>query len=71
MIKSEILKLFPEPIFKYKIEDHKDINKKLSEYIYNLKNNDDEGLKRSNKGGWHSKNFELKDKKLNTISIRH
>ena len=62
MIKSEILKLFPEPIFKYKIEDHKDINKKLSEYIYNLKNNDDEGLKRSNKGGWHSKNFELKDK---------
>ena len=62
MIKNEILKLFPEPIFKYKIEDHKDINKKLSEYIYNLKNNDDEGLKRSNKGGWHSKNFELKDK---------
>tara|TARA_B100000674_G_C37655136_1_gene829794 strand:- start:37 stop:642 length:606 start_codon:yes stop_codon:yes gene_type:complete len=62
MIKNKILKLFPEPIFKYKIQDYLEINKKLTEYIYNLKSEDNEGLKRSNKGGWHSKNFELKDK---------
>ena len=37
MIKNEILKLFPEPIFKYKFTDYLDFNKELSKYIDKLK----------------------------------
>ena len=59
MLNCEIFKFFPEPIFKYKLNDFKDLNKKLAEYIYKLQEKDSEGLERSNKGGWHSKNFAL------------
>ena len=59
MIKSEILKFFPEPVFKYKVDDYKNLNKELIEYIYKLYKNDTEGIERSNRGGWHSKNFRL------------
>ena len=59
MADQEIFKFFPEPIFKYKLENFKDLNKELSEYIYKLYDEDRNGLERSNKGGWHSKNFEL------------
>ena len=59
MIKSEILKFFPEPVFKYKVDDYKNLNKELIEYIYKLYENDTEGIERSNRGGWHSKNFRL------------
>ena len=54
-----VYKLFPEPIFKYKLNNFKNLKKKLSKYIYKLKDEDNEGLKRSNKGGWHSKPFKL------------
>ena len=54
-----IFRLFPEPIFKYKINNFENLNEKLSKYIYKLKEEDREGLKRSNKGGWHSKFFPL------------
>ena len=59
MLNCEIFKFFPEPIFKYKLNDFKDLNKKLAEYIYKLQEKDSKGLERSNKGGWHSKNFAL------------
>jgi uncharacterized protein (TIGR02466 family) len=59
MSDSTIFKLFPEPIFKYKLKNFKDLNKELSKHVYKLKDEDKKGLKRSNKGGWHSKNFEL------------
>ena len=36
MIKNEILKLFPDPILKYKLDDYKILNKDLEKYIYNL-----------------------------------
>jgi len=55
----EILKLFPEPVFKYKLENFKTLNKDLAEYIYDLRNMEKHGLKRSNRGGWHSENFKL------------
>jgi uncharacterized protein (TIGR02466 family) len=56
---QEIFKFFPEAIFKYKLEDFKNLNKELSEYVYRLQGEDKNGLVRSNKGGWHSENFEL------------
>ena len=61
MIDCEIFKFFPEPIFKYKLKDFKDLNKELAKYIYKLQDKDGDGVERSNKGGWHSKNFELVD----------
>ena len=62
MNKFEILKLFPEPIFKYKVDRFEDLNQELTKYIYNLQSEDIEGIKRSNKGGWHSQNFKLTDR---------
>ncbi len=61
MKNSEILRLFPEPVFKYKFREFEEFNKHLSKYIYELREEDKEGVKRSNKGGWHSKNFKLTD----------
>ena len=54
-----IHKLFPSPVFQFKIKNHKELNKKLSEYIYNLKKDDNKGIQRSNVNGWHSKNFKI------------
>ena len=65
---KKILKLFPLPIFHYRIKDHKKHNENLSKYIYNLYKNDKSGLKRSNQGGWHPKPFDLK-KKMMHLSI--
>ncbi len=61
MIKNEILKLFPEPIFKYKFNNYQTVNIELSKYIYNLYENDNKGIERSNRGGWHSENFKLNE----------
>ena len=61
MTPKEILKLFPEPLFKYKFDEFEKFNKELSQYIYELYNKDKEGVERSNRGGWHSKNFKLSE----------
>ena len=58
----EILKYFPQPIFKYKVENYKTFNKELEEYVYKLREEDNEGIVRSNRGGWHSKSFAVKEK---------
>ena len=54
-----IHKLFPSPVFQFKIENSESLNKQLTEYIYDLKKNDDKGIQRSNVNGWHSKNFKI------------
>jgi len=54
-----IYRLFPEPVFKYKLENFQNFNQDLSNYIYELRENDDRGLNKSNKGGWHSNYFKL------------
>lgn len=58
----EILKYFPLPIFRYKVENYGTFNKELKEYIYKLKEEDNEGVIRSNRGGWHSKSFAVREK---------
>ena len=59
----EVLKLFPEPIFKYKVDNFEDFNKELSKYIYQLKENDEKkNITKSNKGGWHSPDFQIAQK---------
>ena len=68
MIDQKIFKFFPEPVFKYKFEKFESYNRELSNYIYNLKQEDKDGLTKSNRGGWHSKNFKLNDK--NSIQFK-
>tara|TARA_B100002051_G_C16696121_1_gene618252 strand:+ start:935 stop:1540 length:606 start_codon:yes stop_codon:yes gene_type:complete len=59
MNERKIYNLFPDPIFRYKVENYKEINKELSNYIYNLQKKDPSGNSRSNRGGWHSPNFDI------------
>ena len=61
MLENKILKFFPEPIFKYKFERAEYFNEKLAKYIYGLQKEDLTGLNKSNRGGWHSKDFRLTD----------
>ena len=62
MTDQEIFKFFPEPVFKYKFEKFESYNNDLADYIYNLQKEDKDGVTKSNRGGWHSKNFKLNDK---------
>ena len=36
----KILTYFPQPIFRYKVDNYKTFNKELEEYIYKLKKED-------------------------------
>tara|TARA_B100001175_G_scaffold247588_1_gene214336 strand:+ start:823 stop:1437 length:615 start_codon:yes stop_codon:yes gene_type:complete len=65
--KKQILKFFPQPIFKYKIDRYQEWNAQLLDYIYELKEDHESGIERSNINGWHSKPFDLKKKN----SIQH
>ena len=56
----KVLKLFAEPIFKYKLENYKEFNKKLIKYIYQLQEEDiNKNITLSNRGGWHSPDFKF------------
>ena len=59
MNEKKIYSLFSVPIFHYKVENYKEINEELINYIFKLKKKDKIGNNRSNIGGWHSPNFEL------------
>ena len=54
-----IHKLFATPVFQFKVKDHEKLNSNLSKYIYDLYENDKDGIQRSNVNGWHSKNFKV------------
>ena len=54
-----IHKLFATPVFQFKVKDHEKLNSNLSKYIYDLYENDKDGIERSNVNGWHSKNFKV------------
>jgi uncharacterized protein (TIGR02466 family) len=68
MINPEVSLFFPEPIFKYKFENYEDFNKDLKAYIYELQKESSSGQIKSNRGGWHSKNFRLTNK--NSIQFK-
>ena len=55
----KVRNLFPVPIFHYKLENYKETNKELLNYILELQKNDKIGNKHSNIGGWHSQNFDI------------
>ena len=59
MSERDVYELFPDPVFHYKLENYKNINKELLNYILDLQKKDKKGNNRSNIGGWHSPNFDL------------
>ena len=62
MDNPEVLKFFPEPVFKFQFKNFRNFNIELARYIYSLYEEDNKGVDRSNRGGWHSKTFEMNDK---------
>ena len=59
MPKKKIYNLFPVPIFQHKIENYQEINQELLNYILELQKKNKIGNTHSNRGGWHSPNFDL------------
>ena len=55
----QIYKLFPTPVFHFKLENYQKLNTELENYILNLWKKDEKGQKKSNAGGWHSQFFDL------------
>ena len=62
MSNNNILKLFPQPVFKYQIDNFKKINEELTKYIYELNKKDNIGVNKSNINGWHSRSFDFNEK---------
>ena len=61
MSSIRIHKFFPVPVFEQKLENYKDLNPELENFIYDLKKNNPEGQKKSNAGGWHSPFFNINE----------
>ena len=68
MDNPEVLKFFPEPVFKFQFKNFRNFNLELTKYIYSLYEEDTKGVDRSNRGGWHSKTFKMNDK--NSIQFK-
>lgn len=62
MEEKNLYKLFPQPVFKFKLNNYEEHNKDLLKYIYDLYNKDKIGVQRSNVNGWHSKSFIMNKK---------
>ncbi len=64
--------LFPTPVWTSQIDDYKKLNETMYTYIKEAQNKDQKGINKSNIKGWHSKDFDLKDKEpknfINCIS---
>tara|TARA_B100000963_G_C22558468_1_gene640181 strand:- start:658 stop:1263 length:606 start_codon:yes stop_codon:yes gene_type:complete len=54
--------LFPTPVWTIQLENYKEINEEMYEYIKKLQDEDNIGIERSNVKGWHSNDFNLTDK---------
>ena len=60
MIKPNLF--FPTPVWTLQIDNYKNINEEMYTYIKELQNKDQIGISKSNKKGWHSKDFNLNEK---------
>ncbi len=59
MIKPNLF--FPTPVWASKIDNYKETNEEMFQYIKKEQSNDQKGVLRSNVKGWHSKDFDLND----------
>ncbi len=53
---------FPTPVWVSRLDNYKENNEQIYKYIYKLKESDSKGIIKSNIKGWHSKDFDMKDK---------
>lgn len=54
--------LFPTPVWTFQLENYKDINESMYQYIKSKQEKDRVGISKSNVRGWHSKDFDLNEK---------
>ena len=59
MKEYQTYRLFPISVFHFKLENYKELNTELENYVLNLKKKFKDGQKKSNFGGWHSPFFDL------------
>ncbi len=52
---------FSTPVWASKIDNFKDVNLEILNYILDLQQKDPDGIIKSNFSGWHSNNFDLND----------
>ena len=55
---------FSTPVWVTKINNYKETNEDIYQYIKNLHSADNKGIVKSNVKGWHSKNFNLEDENV-------
>ncbi len=55
---------FATPVWVSQIDDYKQTNEEIYDYIKKLQDLDNEGIVKSNIKGWHSKNFDLKNENV-------
>lgn len=54
--------LFPTPVWTLQLDNYKNINEQMYNYIKSKQINDEIGINKSNVKGWHSNDFDLNDK---------
>jgi len=59
MKEYQTYKLFSSPVFHFELENYEKLNTELEKYIFDLKKQFKDGIKKSNIGGWHSPDFNL------------
>ena len=59
MSNYKVYRLFPAPVFRFKVKNFRELNLELENYILDLKKKNKDGQKKSNVGGWHSPFFNL------------
>ena len=53
--------LFPTPIWTTQLENFSNVNEEMYNFIKESQMKDQEGIKKSNNKGWHSKNFNMQE----------
>ena len=70
---SELNLFFSTPIWNLQLDNYKELNDTLSNYIYKLQKENQPSLARSSIGGWHSPNFDLDNEEpkifINAINL--
>ena len=62
--------LFPTPVWTIQLDNYKNMNEEMYNFIKSEQKEDEIGITKSNIKGWHSKDFDLNDKKTqNFISF--
>ena len=54
--------LFPTPVWTIQLDNYKNINEEMYEFIKSNQKKDNIGISKSNVKGWHSKDFDLNEK---------